>query len=45
MTAFLGMLRERYGGAAEYAKSKCSLTDEDVYRIKANLVMVAEPGV
>ena len=42
MMAFLAMLREQWGGAEGYAKTKCGLTDEDLETIKANLVVADE---
>ncbi|KAF5358989.1 hypothetical protein D9758_004831 [Tetrapyrgos nigripes] len=38
MTAFLELLRDRYGGVEEYVKKYCSLTDEDIVTIRANLL-------
>ena len=42
MIAFLGMLRERWGGAEGYARRFCSLTDADIGIIKAHLVIETE---
>ena len=42
MMAFLAMLREQWGGAEGYAKTKCGLTNADIETIKANIVVAEE---
>ncbi|KAI0034125.1 protein-tyrosine phosphatase-like protein [Vararia minispora EC-137] len=39
MVAFMKMLQEDYGGAEGYAKKYCSLTDEDLAVIRANMTV------
>ncbi|KAI5993629.1 protein-tyrosine phosphatase-like protein [Pisolithus albus] len=39
MTAFLELLERVYGGVEEYVKKYCGLTDEDISRIRTNLVI------
>ncbi|KAI6034580.1 protein-tyrosine phosphatase-like protein [Pisolithus microcarpus] len=39
MTAFLELLERVYGGVEEYVKKYCGLTEEDISRIRTNLVM------
>jgi hypothetical protein len=43
MLATLRMIRETFGGAEQYVIQKCGLAVEDVDRIRANLVVEAEP--
>lgn len=38
MLAALEMIRDVYGGAEAYVKEKCGLSDEDVRRIRQNIV-------
>ncbi|KAJ7072922.1 protein-tyrosine phosphatase-like protein [Mycena amicta] len=40
MRAILDMIREEYGGAAEYLRNKVGLTEEDVQTVRKNLVVV-----
>lgn len=42
MLAFMGMLREKYGGAEGYAQNVCGLSVEDVQVIRRNLVVKAK---
>ncbi|KAL2358844.1 protein-tyrosine phosphatase-like protein [Cryomyces antarcticus] len=43
MLATLEMLRERYGGAEGYVREVCGLSEEEVERLKGNLVVDAVP--
>ena len=43
MLAFLQVLRDRYAGAAGYAKTHCGLTDADLRVIRENLVVRRDP--
>ena len=38
MLATLEMMRERYGGAERYVKEVCGLRDEEIRRIRENLL-------
>ena len=38
MMAFLEWMRKKYGGAGGYLKGECSFGDEDIEKIKENLV-------
>lgn len=38
MLATLGMIRERYGGAEGYLREKCGFDEEDIEKIRNNLV-------
>ena len=38
MLATIEMIREKYGGAEGYFKVKCELADEDLERIRANII-------
>lgn len=38
MLATLEMIKEKYGGAEEYVRRKCGLEDEDLEKIKINLL-------
>ena len=38
MLAVLEMIREVYGGAEAYLKEKCGLGEEDIERIRQNIV-------
>ncbi|KAG6850904.1 hypothetical protein H0H93_006730 [Arthromyces matolae] len=38
MTAFLSLLRDKYGGPEDYIKNYCHLTDEDVRTIRKNIL-------
>ncbi|THH19929.1 hypothetical protein EW146_g1352 [Bondarzewia mesenterica] len=44
MLAFLRMFRERYGGAEEYVKKYCRLSDDDIAVIRRHLVVPRTPG-
>lgn len=37
MLATLQMIKEKYGGAAEYAKKECGQSDEDLAKIRKNM--------
>ena len=39
MNAFLALLQEQYGGAEEYIKRFCGLTDDDINIIRENLLI------
>lgn len=39
MIAFLDLIRERYGGPAQYVKTHCDLSDDDVEVIRHNLLI------
>ena len=38
MIAFLRMFKERYGGAEEYARTYCGLSDDDIGLIRRHIV-------
>lgn len=38
MVAFLAFLQEKHGGAEEYLKRFCHLTDDDIKVIRENLL-------
>lgn len=38
MLASLAALKSKYGGAEGYMKQECGLDDEDIRKIRANLV-------
>lgn len=44
MLATLEMIREVYGGAEGYVKDKCGLSDDDIARIRQNMVHTAPPS-
>jgi hypothetical protein len=39
MTAFLSLLREKYGGVKEYAKNYLGLSEDDIDIIQENLIV------
>lgn len=39
MTAFLGLLKDKYGGAEGYLKQYVTLSEEDIETIRSNLVV------
>lgn len=39
MAAVLGWIRKNYGGAEGYLKAHTSLTDEDIRRLRENLIV------
>jgi len=43
MLAFLGLLRDKYGGAEGYAVKMCGLTQEEVERIRENMTEGVPP--
>lgn len=43
MLATLRMIRERFGGPEQYVIEKCGLSQEDVEKIRANLVVETAP--
>ena len=42
ITAFLNHFREKYGTAEDYVKERVGISDEDIEKIRANL-LVPEP--
>lgn len=44
MLATLEMIREVYGGAERYVKDKCGLSDDEIARIRQNMVQTAPPS-
>ena len=43
MLAALEMIRESYGGAEAYVKEKCGLSEEDIARIRQNILHTPSP--
>ena len=42
MIAFLRMFKERYGGAEEYARTYCGLSDDDIGLIRRHIVALVD---
>ena len=40
MQAFVVMLDEKYGGVKEYVRRVCDLTDQDIAKIRQNLLIL-----
>lgn len=38
MLATLEFIKNKYGGAEEYLKQKCRFNDEDIQKIRANII-------
>lgn len=38
MLATLALIREKYGGAEGYLKAACGFSDEDISKVRKNLV-------
>jgi hypothetical protein len=43
MLSTLEIIREKYGGAEGYVVKKCGLTNADVEKIRANMIVEASP--
>ena len=43
MMATLQMIRERYGGAEDYIRARCGLSNEEISQIRASLVVAEAP--